>query len=43
LIAIEKQQPKVIIIVLRVKDKYQVCEDKKLKRYIGKKMAGDIK
>lgn len=41
--AIEKQQPRVRIIVLRVKDKYLICDDTKLKKHVGKKMAGDIK
>lgn len=40
---IENQQPKVKIVILRIKDKYLICEDKGLKKYIGKILLGEIK
>lgn len=34
---------KLMIIVLKVKNKYLKCDDVELKKYVGKVMAGDIR
>ena len=40
---IEKQQSRVKIVILRVKDKYLECDNVQLKRYVGKVLSGEIK
>ncbi len=36
------KKTKIIIIILKVKGQYLSCNDVKLKKYVGKKMAGEI-
>lgn len=37
------KESELVIVIIRVKDKYLKCSDIKLKEYIGKIIAGDIK